>query len=78
MAAKEKQYHEELKLELKKGSGVVVDGDADAEGEGEEEGEEEESVPDAANKQITEDNAAMSVVTMTRTKRKLYEAMKVP
>ena len=75
MAEREKQYHEELKKELKKEvTGSVVDDVAAPvveEGEGE-----ESSVPDAA--QIAQDTADMPTLMMSRKKRKLYDAMKVP
>lgn len=70
MATLEKQYHEELKMEI---TGTAVDV-APVEEEGEE-GEEED--PDAAIKQIAKDNDTMSKSGMSNTKRKLYEAMKV-
>ncbi|CAN8256318.1 unnamed protein product [Cochlearia groenlandica] len=68
MAALEKQYHEELKMEVT-GSAVdeaittpMVD--------------EEESVPNDATAANTQLEADMPTVMMTRKKRKLYEAMK--
>lgn len=65
MAAQEKQYHEELKMEITASKDVVAPVVT----------EDEESVPDAM--QIAQENADMSTVLMSRKKRKLYEAMKV-
>lgn len=70
MATLEKQYHEELKMEI---TGTAVDA-APVEEEGEE-GEEED--PDAVIKQMAKDNDTISISTMSNKKRKLYEAMKV-
>ena len=67
MAAQEKQYHEELKMEINGSKDVVAP--VLAEGEG------EESVPDAM--QIAQEDADMPKVLMSRKKRKLYDAMKV-
>lgn len=73
MAQLEKQYHEELKKEV---TGSAVD-DVVAAAPMVEEGEgEESSVPDAA--QIAQDTADMPTLMMSRNKRKLYDAMKVP
>lgn len=72
MAQLEKQYHEELKKEV---TGSAVD-DVAAAAPMVEEGEGEESVPDAA--QIAQDTADMPTLMMSRNKRKLYDAMKVP
>ncbi|KAG7555261.1 BRCT domain [Arabidopsis suecica] len=65
MAAQEKQYHEELKMEITASKDVVAPMVT----------EDEESVPDAM--QIAQENADMSTVLMSRKKRKLYEAMKI-
>lgn len=70
MEAKEKQYHEELKMEVT-GSNVVV-APVVAEGDG------EDSVADATDKRIAREDADTSTLMMSRKKRKLYEAMKVP
>ena len=67
MAAQEKQYHEELKMEINGSKDVVAP--VLAEGEG------EESVPDAM--QIAQEDADMPKVLMSRKKRKLYDAMKI-
>ncbi|KAL3814067.1 hypothetical protein ACJIZ3_015335 [Penstemon smallii] len=71
MSNLEKQYHEELKREVKgavyKAPSSEIEG-----GEGDTEGD---TGPDLD--QITKDNASMSKVSMPRRKRKLYEAMEI-
>ncbi|CAA7031397.1 unnamed protein product [Microthlaspi erraticum] len=70
MATLEKQYHEELKMEI---TGTSAD-DLPVEEEGEE-GEEED--PEAAIKQVANDEDTRSKLSMSNKKRKLYEAMKM-
>jgi pescadillo protein len=70
MATLEKQYHEELKMEI---TGTSAD-DLPVEEE-DEEGEEED--PEAAIKQVANDEDTRSKLSMSNKKRKLYEAMKM-
>jgi len=71
MSILEKQYHEELKMELK---GVQYSAGSNANKQTE---AVEESLPEAEVQQVAEDVASMAKVLMPRRKRKLYEAMKI-
>lgn len=76
MLVLEKQYHDELKMELQ---GVPYSSsvqNTNKEGSVEDtEAEVRDSVPDL--QQIAEDSANMSKIVMSRKKRKLYEAMQI-
>ena len=75
MLALEKQYHNELQLELQgvQYSSSVSNVNKRSSVEDTEAGE--ESLPDM--QQIAEDSTTMSKVVMSRKKRRLYEAMQV-
>lgn len=79
MMALEKQYHDELKMELEGNeySSSASDKNKQISGEDsdDEEAREEESLPDMQD--IANDAANMSTLLMSRKKRGLYEAMKV-
>lgn len=76
MSALQKQYHDELKMELKGTQHSSVSNVSKEKSSAEEtEAGGEEPLPNL--KQIAEDSTNMSKVTMSRKKRRLYEAMKV-
>lgn len=68
----EKQYHDELKMELQ---GVSYSSSTSKQVSVEEMEVREESLPNA--EQIAQDTANMSKVVMSRKKRRLYEAIEV-
>ncbi|EXC20337.1 Pescadillo-like protein [Morus notabilis] len=68
----EKQYHDELKMELQ---GVSYSSSTSKQVSVEETEVREESLPDA--EQIAQDTANMSKVVMSRKKRRLYEAIEI-
>lgn len=76
MLALEKQYHNELQLELQgvQYSSSVSNVNKRSSAEDTKAGE--QSVPNML--QIAEDSTTMSKVVMSRKKRRLYEAMQVP
>ncbi|KAH7847532.1 hypothetical protein Vadar_027245 [Vaccinium darrowii] len=76
MSILEKQYHEELKMELK-GVQYSAGSNANKQNSAEDTEAVEESLPEAAVQQVAEDVASMAKVLMPRRKRKLYEAMKI-
>lgn len=76
MSILEKQYHEELKMELK-GVQYLAGSNANKQNSADDTEAVEESLPEAAVQQVAEDVASMAKVLMPRRKRKLYEAMKV-
>lgn len=79
MMALEKQYHDELKMELQGNpySSSASDKNKQISGEDGDDGEamEDESLPDVQD--IANDAANMSTLLMSRKTRGLYEAMKV-
>jgi len=76
MSILEKQYHEELKMELK-GVQYSAGSNANKQNSAEDTQAAEESLPEAQVQQVAEDVASMAKVLMPRRKRKLYEAMKI-
>lgn len=75
MMAHEKQYHDELKMELQGVQYSAAISKVDKQSSDQEsEGGEDSALPD---QQIADDNANLSKVVMSRKKRKLYEAMQV-
>lgn len=76
MSILEKQYHEELKMELK-GVQYSAGSNANKQNSAEDTEAAEESLPEAQVQQVAEDVASMAKVLMPRRKRKLYEAMKI-
>jgi pescadillo protein len=76
MSILEKQYHEELKMELK-GVQYSAGSNANKQNSAEDTEAVEESLPEAQVQQVAEDVASMAKVLMPRRKRKLYEAMKI-
>ena len=76
MMALEKQYHDELKLELQGVQYSSATSNVDKQSSDQEnEGGEDADLPDP--EQIAEDNANLPLVVMSRNKKKLYEAMQV-
>ncbi|XP_010551917.1 PREDICTED: pescadillo homolog [Tarenaya hassleriana] len=73
MIVLEKQYHDELRMELK---GVRTDDEKVDMDDDDNDDREEPRLDDATN-QTTDENADMGTVLMSRKKRKLYEAMKI-
>nr|CAL90975.1 pescadillo-like protein [Zinnia elegans] len=71
MALHEKQYHEELKKEME---GVQYTPDANI---GETKSDDEENMDDVSPQQLVKDDENMTMVSMSRKKRRLYEAMKI-
>ncbi|KAI3805823.1 hypothetical protein L1987_21710 [Smallanthus sonchifolius] len=71
MALHEKQYHQELKKEMQ-GMQYTSDPNID-----EVENNGEENTDDASPQQLVKDDENMTMVSMSRKKRRLYEAMKI-
>ena len=71
----EKQYHDELNMELQ---GITYSASLSNKNE-QASNEKNEVMPDATTEleQVAEDASNLSIVTMSRKKRKLYEAMQV-
>ena len=74
MSILEKQYHDELKMELQ-GVQYPSVSNANKQNSTDDTEDGEEPLPDL--QQVAEDAANMSKVVMSRKKRKLYEAMQV-
>lgn len=75
MAILEKQYHDELKLELQGITYSASLSNKNVQSSIEDTKAEDNSLPDP--EKVAEDTRSMSKVVMSRKKRKLYEAMQV-
>nr|GFC58463.1 pescadillo homolog [Tanacetum cinerariifolium] len=69
MAIDEKQFHQELKTEMK---GMQKSSDTTEIKTGE-----EDDTDDASPKQLIKDDESRAMVTMSRKKKRLYEAMQI-